>query len=141
MPNRGWGCWGVCAVGWLIALSSTFMIDHLDFLGLRQGGWARRVPDGPQSFSERWMYAWLRHPMMLGLLVAFWATPSMTVGHLLFAVAASGYIEVGVRFEERDLRRQLGAVYGDYARRVPRRVPRPPRSAPADLSIETNGGL
>ncbi len=133
--------WAICALGWVIALSSTFMIDHLDFLGLRQGGWARRGPDSSPSFAERWMYAWLRHPMMLGLLVAFWATPSMTAGHLLFAVAASGYIAVGVRFEERDLRGQLGDVYGEYARRVPRFVPRPPRSVPAALPTETNAGL
>jgi methanethiol S-methyltransferase len=133
--------WGICAVGWVIALGSTFMIDHLDFLGLRQGGWARRGADNSPSFAERWMYAWLRHPMMLGLLVAFWATPSMTAGHLLFAVAASGYIGVGVRFEERDLRRQLGDEYGDYARRVPRFVPRPPRSVPAAVPTETKVGL
>ena len=133
--------WGICALGWVIALSSTFMIDHLDFLGLRQGGWARRRPYSSPSFAERWMYAWLRHPMMLGLLVAFWATPWMTTGHLLFAVAASGYIALGVRFEERDLRRQLGDVYGGYARRVPRFVPRPPRSVPAALQTETKAGL
>jgi protein-S-isoprenylcysteine O-methyltransferase Ste14 len=123
--------WGVCALGWATAVCATFMIDHLDFLGLRQGGWARS-PDGPAPFSERWMYAWLRHPMMLGLVVAFWATPSMTVGHLLFATAASGYIAVGVRFEERDLRRELGEVYVDYARRVPQFVPRAPAGARKD---------
>ena len=133
--------WGICAAGWVIALGSTFMIDHLDFLGLRQGGWARRGPDSSPPFAERWMYAWLRHPMMLGLLLAFWATPSMTTGHLLFAIAASAYIAVGVRFEERDLRRQLGDVYDDYARRVPRFVPRPPGSAPAVVRTETKAGL
>jgi protein-S-isoprenylcysteine O-methyltransferase Ste14 len=133
--------WGIYAVGWVIALSSTFMIDHLDFLGLRQGGWARHGPYRSLSFAERWMYAWLRHPMMLGLLVAFWATPSMRTGHLLFALAASGYIVLGVRFEERDLRRQLGDVYREYARRVPRFVPRPPRSVPAALRTETKARL
>jgi protein-S-isoprenylcysteine O-methyltransferase Ste14 len=132
--------WGICALGWVTALSSTFMIDHLDFLGLRQGGWARRGLYSSPSFAERWMYAWVRHPMMLGLLVAVWATPSMTAGHLLFAIAASGYIALGVRFEERDLRRQLGDVYGQYARRVPRFVPRPPKSVPAPPRIETKAG-
>ena len=130
--------WAICAVGWVIALGSTFMIDHLDFVGLRQGGWTRPGPDTSRSFAERWMYAWLRHPMMLGLLIAFWATPSMTTGHLLFAVASSAYIAVGVRFEERDLRRQLGEVYDEYARRVPRFVPRRPRAA---LQSDTKVGL
>ena len=131
--------WGICAVGWVIALGSTFMIDHLDFVGLRQGGW--RGGPTSSSFAERWMYAWLRHPMMLGLLVAFWATPSMTTGHLLFAVAASAYIAVGVRFEERDLHRQLGDVYDEYARRVPRFVPRHPRSARAVPRSDAKAGL
>jgi methanethiol S-methyltransferase len=131
--------WGICAVGWVIALGSTFMIDHLDFVGLRQGGW--RGGPTSSSFAERWMYAWLRHPMMLGLLVAFWATPSMTTGHLLFAVAASAYIAVGVRFEERDLHRQLGDVYDEYARRVPRFVPRYPRSARAVPRSDAKAGL
>jgi methanethiol S-methyltransferase len=133
--------WGICALGWAIALGSTFMIDHLEFLGLRQGGWARHRPQTSSSFVESWMYAWLRHPMMLGLLIAFWATPSMSAGHLLFAAASSGYIVVGVHFEERDLRRQLGEVYADYAQRVPRFVPRPPSTvAAAALLAETEAG-
>jgi methanethiol S-methyltransferase len=120
--------WVVYAVGWIIAVASTFMIDHLDFLGLRQAGpLAHRGPGPyqPPAFTERWLYAWVRHPMMVGLLITFWATPWMTAGHLFFAVAASGYIAVGVRFEERDLHRQLGEVYSEYAGRVPALVPRP----------------
>ncbi|HEY7144635.1 MAG TPA: isoprenylcysteine carboxylmethyltransferase family protein [Streptosporangiaceae bacterium] len=125
--------WAVYAAGWLIAVSATFMIDHLDFLGIRQARWGTgRGPYRPPSFSERWLYAWVRHPMMTGLLIAFWATPVMTVSHLFFAAAATGYIAVGLRFEERDLRRQLGPAYGDYASRVPALVPRPgPRQIPA----------
>lgn len=114
--------WVVHGAGWATAVAATFMIDHGEFLGLRQGGWLR---DRPQlaSVSRRWLYSWVRHPMMLGLIVAFWATPVMTAGHLLFALAASSYIAVGVHFEERDLRRQLGAAYADYAAEVPRIVP------------------
>jgi protein-S-isoprenylcysteine O-methyltransferase Ste14 len=70
----------------------------------------------------RLLYRLVRHPMMRGLVVAFWAAP-VTTGHLLFALASTGYIAVGVRFEERDLRRQLGDAYRDYAGRVPALVP------------------
>jgi protein-S-isoprenylcysteine O-methyltransferase Ste14 len=117
--------WVACGAGWLVAVAATFMVDHLGFLGLRQAGW-RAGPDaraGESAFAERWLYRWVRHPMMLGLVVAFWATPAMTAGHLFFAMAGTGYILVGVRFEERDLRRQFGDVYRDYAGRVPALVP------------------
>jgi protein-S-isoprenylcysteine O-methyltransferase Ste14 len=115
--------WIVFGAGWGIAIAATYMIDHWEFLGLRQAGWLSSRPESPASVSRRWLYAWTRHPMMVGLLVAFWATPVMTAGHLLFAVAASGYIAIGVHFEERDLRRQFESAYDDYARRVPRFVP------------------
>lgn len=125
----GWAAapiWTVYLIGWLITVASTFMIDHWDFLGLRQARWRGRGPYEPPPFKERWFYAWLRHPMMLGLLVTFWATPRMTVGHLVFALAGSGYIAVGIRFEERDLRRHLGDAYREYATRVPALLPRRP---------------
>jgi methanethiol S-methyltransferase len=114
--------WVGYGAGWAIAVAATYMIDHWDFVGLRQAGW---LGDRPRSasVSRRWLYSWVRHPMMTGLLIAFWATPVMTAGHLLFSLAASAYIAVGVHFEERDLRRHLGAAYDDYAREVPRFVP------------------
>jgi protein-S-isoprenylcysteine O-methyltransferase Ste14 len=124
--------WTLHALGWLTALSATFMIDHLDFLGIRQARWRGPGPYQPPPFRERWLYAWIRHPMMLGLLVAFWATPRMSVGHLLFAAASTGYIAVGLHFEERDLHRQLGHVYREYADRVPALVPAPRDRARAD---------
>ena len=117
--------WIVFGAGWGIAIAATYMIDHWEFLGLRQAGWLSSRPESPASVSRRWLYAWMRHPMMVGLLVAFWATPVMTAGHLLFAVAASGYIAIGVHFEERDLRRHLGIAYDDYAQQVPRFMPGP----------------
>jgi protein-S-isoprenylcysteine O-methyltransferase Ste14 len=116
--------WSVYALGWLLTVAATYMVDHWDFTGLRQVRWdPRRGPYPEPAFSERWLYAWVRHPMMLGLLITFWATPRMTVGHLVFAVASTGYVALGVRFEERDLYRKLGAAYRDYAERVPAVLP------------------
>jgi protein-S-isoprenylcysteine O-methyltransferase Ste14 len=79
------------------------------------------------------LYGVVRHPLMTGLLLAFWATPRMGVSHLLFALAATGYIAVGIAFEERDLRHTFGASYGDYAARVPAVVPRLPFTRSTDL--------
>ena len=121
--------WTVYGIGWVIAIVATFMVDHLAFSGLRQAWWpAGQGRYEPPSFAVRWLYVWVRHPMMLGLLIFFWATPRMTVGHVLFAFAVSAYIAVGIRFEERDLRRQLGDTYIKYARVVPAVVPAVGRS-------------
>jgi len=117
--------WVAYGIGWLITIAATFMVDHWDFLGLRQAmSYVRRLHYAPPSFTARWLYAWIRHPMMLGLVIVFWATPYMTVGHLLFAGGMTAYIAVGIRFEERGLRKQLGSEYRDYAARVPAIVPR-----------------
>jgi protein-S-isoprenylcysteine O-methyltransferase Ste14 len=134
LPGRVWAIsgapwmavvWSVYALGWVIAIAATFLIDHWDFVGLRQARWdARHGPYAGPQFTERWLYAWVRHPLMLGLLITFWATPRMTVGHLVFALAATGYVAVGVHFEEQDLRRALGARYRDYADRVPAVLPK-----------------
>ena len=111
--------WAICAAGWCLALASTLPAGHLEFLGVRPERDGGLVVDG--------LYSWTRHPMMLGLIVAFWATPDLTVGHVLFAAAATAYALIGIRFEERDLRRRFGAAYSDYARRVPAVIPRPAR--------------
>ena len=119
----GWlsgAIWVAYALGWLIAISSTFMIDHFDLVGLRQ---ATSRAYAPRPFQARWLYRFVRHPLMLGLLIAFWATPTMTVGHLLFSGAATAYIAIGVWFEERDLRASLGAPYLSYLQHTPALIP------------------
>lgn len=112
-------------LGWLIAFASTYMIDHFDLFGLRQAFvvWRGAEISG-QSFRTPLLYKIVRHPLMLGFLLAFWATPEMTVGHLLFALANTAYILVAVQFEERDLIVEFGAAYDDYRRRVPMLAPR-----------------
>jgi protein-S-isoprenylcysteine O-methyltransferase Ste14 len=120
-----WSLIGVYWLGWLIALASTFMIDHFDLSGLRQAFSALRRAEAPgQSFKTPLLYKIVRHPLMLGLLLAFWGTPEMTAGHLLFAIMTTAYILVGLQFEERDLIAQFGATYQQYRRRVPMLLPR-----------------
>ena len=124
--GRPWSpiVWALYACGWIVVVASTFMVDHTDFLGLKQAhAHLRGRAHHPPTFKERFLYGWVRHPMMLGLLITFWATPHLTAGHLFFAVASTGYIAVGIRFEERGLRTQLGAEYDDYTRRVPALIP------------------
>jgi protein-S-isoprenylcysteine O-methyltransferase Ste14 len=116
--------WTGYGAGWLVAIAATHMIDHWEFLGVKQAGRGAGAAPPAGTVSEAYLYAWVRHPMMTGLLVAFWVTPVMTAGHLLFALAATGYVAIGVHHEERGLRRQFGTAYEDYARRVPRFVPR-----------------
>ena len=114
----------VYAAGWLLAISSTFGISHFDLFGLRQA-WlhARGAEYQPPPFTERGLYRRIRHPLMAGFVVLFWAAPTMTAGHVLFAAAATGYILLGITFEERDLGRSLGADYQAYVTRVPALIP------------------
>jgi methanethiol S-methyltransferase len=118
--------WAVSALGWVTVLLGTFMISHAHLFGLAQV-WARlRGEDLPEpQFQTRWLYRYVRHPLMLGFMVAFWATPRMTVGHLVFAVASTGYIIVAtLAFEERDLAHYLGEPYRRYRAKVPAFIPR-----------------
>lgn len=117
--------WTVCGLGWGILVLSTFLIGHFDLFGLRQVlARARDAAYAEPGFRQPMLYRVVRHPIMVGFIIAFWATPDMTVGHLLFAAAATGYILIAVRFEEHDLRKSLGEPYERYARQVPRFIPR-----------------
>lgn len=117
-------------LGWLLVLWSTFMINHLDLFGLRQVGLnLRGVPYTHPEFATVALYQFIRHPMMLGLLIAFWATPDMSVGHLLFAFATTVYIFIGIFFEERDNARFIGPPFEQYRKQVPMIVPLPGRKA------------
>jgi protein-S-isoprenylcysteine O-methyltransferase Ste14 len=117
--------WALCGAGWLLLLLATFMIDHFDLFGLRQV-WIhyRGRQYTPPPFMTRGAYRYLRHPIMLGILVGIWVTPTMTVGHLLLAAGFTVYILLGIRIEERDLVGHLGDAYRRYQATVPSLMPR-----------------
>ncbi|HJW25458.1 MAG TPA: isoprenylcysteine carboxylmethyltransferase family protein [Rhodocyclaceae bacterium] len=129
--DAGWAqavLWILFASGWTLALAATFFTDHFELLGIKQAfAYFRGQPHVPGEFREAAVYRWVRHPIMLGQAVAFWAAPTMTVGHLLFAAVMLTYILIGLYFEERDLVAAHGKSYRDYQRRTPKLIPRPPR--------------
>lgn len=134
LPQPVWSVGGTIAaelitavswLGWGMVLISTFLISHFELFGLEQG-FARllgREPASP-SFVTPLFYRWLRHPIYAGFILAFWATPHMSLGHLLFATLTTGYIFVGIWFEERDLIARFGRRYSQYRREVGMLLPR-----------------
>ncbi|MEM8883385.1 MAG: methanethiol S-methyltransferase [Planctomycetota bacterium] len=123
-PIGFWLLTGIGAVGWLTVLCATFMINHFDLFGLRQTWYHwKNQPTPALHFHERLLYRWVRHPIQMGFLIAFWGTAHMTVGHLLFAAACTAYIVVALQLEERDLVAQWGARYEEYRGRVRMLVP------------------
>lgn len=121
--------WAVFAYGWLQVFVTTFYISHFDLFGLRQV-WLHFLGRQYTSvgFATPAPYRFVRHPLYLGFLLAFWAAPTMTVAHLVFAAATTAYILIAIQFEERDLADEHGASYQDYRSRVPMLLPRLPGS-------------
>jgi methanethiol S-methyltransferase len=112
------------AIGWVIVLIATFLTNHFDLFGLRQIYLhAIDKPYTSLDFTDVWFYQYLRHPMMLGLLIAFWSTPVMTVSHLLFSLGMSIYIFGGIHVEEKGLIEQLGEDYIQYQKNTPMLFP------------------
>ena len=116
---------GIFFLGWLIVLLSTFMINHFELFGLAQIFDNLRNKQTPNpKFQTNYLYKIVRHPIMLGFIIAFWSTPTMTVGHLLFSIVTTIYILIAVKYlEEKDLRKFIGEKYKTYQKEVPMIVP------------------
>jgi len=117
--------WALFGVGVAIVLYATFLIDHFDLFGIRQVVLYFTGRDySEKTFVTPALYKHIRHPLYVGWFITFWATPDMTVGHLLLAAVATGYILVAIVFEERDLSAQLGSDYDEYRASTPMFIPR-----------------
>ncbi len=118
--------WTLFFLGWAMVLVSTFLINHFDLFGLRQVYLYQRGQDYTDlDFKTRFLYKIVRHPIMLGFIIAFWATPYMTVGHLVFALATTAYILIAIQLEERDIVSVHGTAYEEYRKRVSMLLPIP----------------
>ena len=125
-PTLRGALWSLFVVGWLAVPGVSLMISHADLFGLRQVWFhLRGMPYQPLPFRTPYAYRYVRHPLYLGWALAFWATPTMTLGHLLFAATMSLYMVGAAIIEERDLIAHFGERYAEYRRRVPMFVPNP----------------
>ena len=132
IPQTVWEVHGAVATllsitfwaGWAILLTSTFLINHFELFGLKQvWTYLRRTEQTEAKFRTPSLYKVVRHPLYLGFVIAFWSAPRMSLGHLIFAIATTGYILLGIYFEERDLVKAHGQTYRNYRERVPMLVP------------------
>jgi protein-S-isoprenylcysteine O-methyltransferase Ste14 len=132
IPQTVWELHGIAAtlvsimfwVGWVILLTSTFLINHFELFGLKQvWTYLRRTEHTEAKFRTPSLYKVVRHPLYLGFVIAFWSAPRMSVGHLIFAAATTGYILLGIYFEERDLINAHGQAYLNYCKNVPMLLP------------------
>jgi len=117
--------WLIFASGWLVVLLSTFLINHFELFGLQQA-WLHMSgrESHPPELRQPFFYRWVAHPLYAGFFLAFWSTPRMTVGHLLFSLGMSVYILIAIRYEERDLRGLFGKDYEQYRSGVGMLIPR-----------------
>lgn len=126
----------ISAYGWSMVLVATFLINHFDLFGLRQAWFALRGKAyKPVPLATPWLYRFVRHPLYLGFLIAFWSAPTMTLAHLVFAIATTVYILTAIQLEERDLVAEHGAAYETYRRRVPMLLP---AGRPATTTIDAS---
>ena len=120
---------GLFWAGWLIVLLSTFLINHFDLFGLRQVYLYQRGKEYTNlDFKKVLFYKVVRHPLLLGFIIAFWSTPYMTLGHLIFAIATTAYIIIAIQLEERDMANIHGEAYKEYQKEVSMLIPLPKRS-------------
>lgn len=134
-----WILWGLFSLGWGLVVYTTFLISHAHLFGLTQVRDFMKDRDlWEPDFQTPNLYRHMRHPMMLGFFLAFWSTPEMTIGHLLFSLATTGYILIALQLEEKDLVQAFGERYRKYRQRVPMFIPRPGRKASIDVEEKNN---
>ena len=130
--------YGLFGGGWLLVLVATFLINHFDLFGMRQVWlYLNHRPYTPLAFKTPGLYRYVRHPLYVGWLLTFWAAPTMTAAHLVFAVATTAYILIAIQLEERDLAAIHGAAYAAYRREVPMLVPRVHPYGTGDVRAKT----
>jgi len=136
-PAGRYVLWGLFALGWLAVPMATLLINHFDLFGLRQV-WLnfRNQSYSYLPFRTPLVYKFVRHPLYVSFLIGFWATPTMTVTHLLFAAAMTAYILIAIPLEERDLVTYHGEAYEQYRKQVPALIPRPGRTAKATDAVD-----